>query len=252
MEQIKCLEDSGLILELDELNITAIAQRDERVEFLAGIFKTEIFRNTKVQVNLDFIENTFRNDQEMINDIQLNDGKNCVSENVTFQKLWNHCQRENCHVLYFHSKGTTAVWRALGLRYFDSFINYFHGRQFSNWGVLTNWRQCIKALDKYDTAGVFLQREYPCYGANFFWANSSYIKTLPNPATTEWWYENKRRSKNEWVRNSASERFKEEQWTLSNPHAKPYNLVELLPGESPYLAYFPYSLYKDRLFNPIE
>jgi hypothetical protein len=252
MEQIKCMEDSDLLNELDELNITAVSQRDERVECFAEIFKTEIFRDTKVKVNLEFVENTCRNDQEMINDIQVNDGRNTVSENFTIRKLWNHCQKEDCHVLYFHAKGTTAVWRALAVRQYERFTNYFHGRQFSNWGVLTHWRQCVKALSKYDTAGVFLQREYPCYGANFFWANASYIRTLPNPAGTEWWYENKRRSKNEWVRNEASERFKEEQWTLSNPHARPYNLVELSPGDSPYLAYFPYERYKGKTFAGVE
>jgi hypothetical protein len=252
MEQIKHMEDSGLLSELDELNVTAIAQRDDRAEMLAGIFKTETFRNTKVVVNLDFIENSFKNDQDMINDIQLNDGKNTISENITFQKMWNRCQKEDFHLLYFHAKGTTAVWRALGVKYYQMFTQYYYGRQFSNWGVLTNWNQCIKALKRYDTAGVFLQKEYPCYGANFFWANASYIRTLPNPATTEWWYEKKRTSSNDWIRRGASERFKEEQWTLSNPNAKPYNLIELLPGEDPYLKYFPYSRYRNREFNPIE
>ena len=252
MEQIKCMEDSGLLAELDEWNITAIAQRDDRAEMLQGILNTETFRNLKVRINLDFIQNTFPNDIEMINDIQLNDGKNTVSENITFQKMWHRCHQEDIHLLYFHAKGTTAVWRALGVKYYQMFTQYYYGRQFSNWGVLTNWKQCIKALDKYDTAGVFLQREYPCYGANFFWSKSSYIRTLPNPATTDWWYAKKKTSSNEWIRNGASERFKEEQWTLSNPNAKPYNLVELLPGEDPYLTYFPYSRYKDRAFNPTD
>lgn len=252
MEQLKCMEDSGLLAELDEFNISAVTQRDLRIQLFASLFDTQTFKNVKTKVNLELYQNTFANDLDMINNIQTQDGKHTVSENVTFQKLWNHCQREDIHVLYFHAKGTTAFWRALKLNNPQLFTQYFYGRQFSNWGVLSNWKTCIEALNTHDTAGVFLQREYPCYGANFFWSKSNYIRTLPNPATIEWWYEKKRTSSNEWIRNGASERFKEEQWTLSNPNAKPYNMIELEPGEDPYLTYFPASKYLNKAKNPTK
>lgn len=258
MEQLKCMEDSGLLAELDELNISAITQNDLRNKFFASLFDTKTFSGTKMKVNLELYQNSFANDIDMINNIQSQDGRGTVTENVTLQKLWNKCQQEDVHVLYFHAKGLTAFWRALKLDNPQLFTQYFYGRQFSNWGVLTNWKTCVEALENYDTAGVFLQREYPCYGANFFWSKSSYIRTLANPATVDWWYEKKRTSANEWVRNSASERFKEEQWTLSNPNAKPYNLVELVPpgkfliGEDPYLTYFPASKYLTREKNPTK
>jgi hypothetical protein len=246
LEQFKCLEDAGLLGELDKLKVTCVTQKDGRAQAFYSLCQTEGLRTLPIEI--EFVLNSFPNDQEMIKNLESNA---IISENVTFRKLYSDCLQEDFQLLYFHSKGITAVHRALLRGNLQLYKQYYYGRQFSNWGVLTNWRTCVEALKTYDVAGVNYQKEYPCYGGNFFWANSSYIRRLPDPSTIDWWYKRKQESTNDWLRNSAPERFKEEQWTCSDKNVKAYNLVELSDDENPYDCYLPYSKYAYKAKTPV-
>lgn len=78
---------------------------------------------------------------------------------------------EEFYVLYLHHKGVTNAgnscvddWRHL--------MSHF---------CITEWRSCVNKLESgSDTVGVnWRQDPYPHYSGNFWWAKSSYIKTLP-------------------------------------------------------------------------
>jgi len=75
----------------------------------------------------------------------------------------------NFKILYFNSLGATGntiqkqSWRA--------YLSYFN---------IINHELCIKSLDTHDVCGVdWRTNPSPHYSGNFWWANSSYIKTLP-------------------------------------------------------------------------
>lgn len=248
LEQMTRMENSCLLQELDQMNITVITQYDERTQWFKSLFDTTLLKD--VPTKITFFQNTFPNDQEMICNLE---SGNIVSENVAFRKMWYDSQTKDEYVLYCHSKGITAIYRALMVNKPQLFVQYHHGRQYSNWGVLTNWRKCIDALDHgYDVVGVNYQKEYPCFGGNFFWTTSSYIRTLPDPSTLGWWYKKKEESSNAWLKNHATERFKEEQWTLSNKNVKAYDLLTLSVEDNPYDSYLPYSKYATREMNSYE
>lgn len=46
--------------------------------------------------------------------------------------------------------------------------------------TIGHWKECIDALNTYDTAGtMYSPTPMKHYSGNFWWANSNYIKTLP-------------------------------------------------------------------------
>ena len=62
MEQFKVMEDSGLIGDLDVMNITAITQRDDRMDKFVSLCESFGFKKLKIQ----FIQNTLANDADML------------------------------------------------------------------------------------------------------------------------------------------------------------------------------------------
>lgn len=248
LEQIKYMEDSDLLEELDQIKINCVTQNDHRVAVFNSLFQTSVLKDKKVEIN--FFQNPWKDDFEMSNNL---DNSRTLTENITIRSFWNDCQNEDMQILYLHSKAVTSVVRVLLKGNAQLFRQNYYGRNFMNWGVLANWKTCVEALEVHDVASVNYQKEYPCFAGSFYWANSSYIRTLADPSTIDWWYKRKAESDNEWLRNWASERFKEEQWILSNRNAKIYNMVDLdLPKEDPFLSYFPASMYVNRKKNPVR
>jgi predicted O-methyltransferase YrrM len=75
---------------------------------------------------------------------------------------------QDVYLLYFHTKGVTSGmsdWR----RYMEHF-------------VIENWRNCVYALDDYDTVGVNYHNDIDSkrfhYSGNFWWTKASYVNTL--------------------------------------------------------------------------
>jgi len=78
---------------------------------------------------------------------------------------------ENCRVLYIHTKGVTTP-NNLCIDDWRRYMTYFNVNQH---------QKCFDQLDEYDSCGVDLVKEPAIhYSGNFWWANSSYIKQLPN------------------------------------------------------------------------
>lgn len=120
----------------------------------------------------------------------------------TLIRLQEFSKIQKCKIWYIHSKGVSRprnynmdMWRRLMI-----------------WGVIENTINCLDLLEEYNAVGTI--KEYYAgkqhiYHGNWWWANSSYIKTLPeisflmnNPKTVssgEYFFENKRLQCEYWV-----------------------------------------------------
>ena len=121
---------------------------------------------------------------------------NCIvrekssGEVETLHYLWEQSQTLSPFCgLYLHSKGASHGYNNTNIDSWIEYMEYF---------CITRYKDSINRLNEYDTCGVNLQSE-PLwhYSGNFWWANSSYIKTLSkldvtkssNPsAFSERWY----------------------------------------------------------------
>jgi hypothetical protein len=150
-----------------------------------------------------------------------------LTENVMMCKIWNDSHDIDAKVLYLHSKGITSVDNHLARGNVDVFKNYYYWRQFLNWGVIENWKQCVNDLDVYDTVGVnYFNEPSRHYSGNFWWANMSYIRSLPDPSTLEWWNQLRGKTSDSWLRN-APNRFRDEMWLCSNDTGKFSSIKDL-------------------------
>jgi predicted O-methyltransferase YrrM len=111
-------------------------------------------------------------------------------EGQTLARLYDHCQKTDGYVLYFHNKGMTSYGTHVpgGLHDWREYMHYFN---------IEKWEDCVAKLDEgYDCCGVnwlveknltnkaFTEEQrFLCYhfAGNFWWANNKYIRTLPNP-----------------------------------------------------------------------
>jgi len=106
-------------------------------------------------------------------------------ERTTLLLLWRRAMEAGDEaILYFHTKGVTSgnacvtAWRR--------FMEYFN---------IVRWKECVRKLEEgYDACGVNwwegYKRDgvaYPHFSGNFWWARSSYLKTLPEPPQVDRW-----------------------------------------------------------------
>ena len=218
MEQFKVMEDSGLIDNLDVMNITAITQGDDRMQNFVYLCESFGFKKLKIH----FIKNTLDNDADMLAGRETNGP--AITEIPTFKWMWDDCQASDDHVLYFHSKAMTAHDKFFDRMDIEKYKQNVYWRHYLNWGVLERWRECIKALDRNDMAGVNY-REDPIahYSGSFWWANSSHIRRLPNPETVDWWYNIKANTTDQWLK-TCPIRYKDEHWATHMPETKMFNI----------------------------
>jgi hypothetical protein len=98
-------------------------------------------------------------------------------EQVTLQRLRDDlASGHNSPVLYAHTKGASD-WSEINVVWRQSMIRHVIGR----------WQECLEHLRTVDAVGChWLTREQwpglittPIFGGNFWWANPSYLETLP-------------------------------------------------------------------------
>ena len=172
-----------------------------------------------------------------------------ATENITMRKIWNNSQNEDMKILYLHSKGITSTLKHLEMTEWgaSTFKTYYYWRQFLNWGVIENWRKCYEALRINDIAGVnYYNEPSKHFSGNYWWANSSYIKRLPDPSTTDWWINIKNKSSDPWLK-SAGDRFRDEQWPCSLDDVRVYNVYSPDQNDNPAGKVFPRILYEDKI-----
>ena len=101
-----------------------------------------------------------------------------VYEGSTLSELYNHCLTNDGYVLYFHNKGMhstgieTTCWRQI--------LNHY---------MITEWKQCVNALQDYEISCVsdihVENSEHAITSGNFWWARNTYIRTLQPPLSVE-------------------------------------------------------------------
>lgn len=111
-------------------------------------------------------------------------------EGQTLVKLYEHAQKNDGYVMYFHNKGMSSYGTHVpgGLHDWKEYMNYFN---------VEKWKDCIAKLDEgHDCCGVnwlteknltnkaFTEEQrFLChhFAGNFWWATTDYIRTLHNP-----------------------------------------------------------------------
>lgn len=239
LEQMKCMEDAGMFSVLDEIRMTCITQLDARNEYLHQLCNTY-----PVKFNIEFVQNSYSDDKDMLSGLST---ERTITENYTYRKIYNDCQKEEMIVCYIHTKGITSSMK-FSKDYMSIHKNYYYWRQYLNWGVLEKWKTCISALQEHDVAGVnFYMNPSPHFSGNFWWANSSYITKLPDPATVDWWRELQKNTNNMWLK-YAPDRFRDEQWLCSLNDVKIYNVFNLLEVENPAASFLPKRRYVNEVY----
>jgi len=90
----------------------------------------------------------------------------------------------NAYVLYYHTKGITSLLNHVndvsGVKY-ENIESWRHVLEYFD---IELWQDCIKALDEVDICGaLYVSNGTPFnnfFSGNFWWGNSSYLKTLPD------------------------------------------------------------------------
>lgn len=224
LEQMKCIEDSGLIQHLNKMRITCIAQDDDRIQMFVRLCESY-----NIPMELTAIKNPFDNDRDML--YNRNTNKSCT-EDITLKRIWEDCKKENMKVLYFHSKGSTSYSTNVNVNNIVKHKEYFYWRSFMNWAVLEQWAPCEYALGGYDVAGGDYHAEpSPHFCGNFWWATSDHIKQLPDPLDKAWWHELQKRTDDAWIK-QAPVRMYDEMWIGARENIKVYNVVNL-KGKNP-------------------
>lgn len=247
MEQLKLMQDAGLLDELHELRINCITQNDGREsKFIDLLNSLGLFNKTKLMLVL----NPYANDDEMLANIN---SDKTITENLTMRRMWHDSQTEDMHLLYIHTKGITSVINALRKGDTYRYSVYYYWRQFLNWGVIEKWKTCINNLHFNDIAGVNYKTEPSRhFSGGFWWANSSYIRKLPDPSTLDWWNELKAKTENHWLKH-ASDRFRDEQWPCIDDKVRVYN-VHTPKDIDPAGDILPRSVYKNEeelMWHPV-
>lgn len=103
-------------------------------------------------------------------------GQPNIYEGQALQLLHDRCRYADIDVCYIHSKGivntnpATANWREI--------LNHY---------MITEWPKCVTQLKTSDVVGVKDSKsiEYNTLSGNFWWSNSRYISSLPEPLQSD-------------------------------------------------------------------
>jgi hypothetical protein len=103
-----------------------------------------------------------------------------VYEMPTLDILHRHCisnpKPKNSAVLYIHTKGVSYEALSQQKQYIENWRNYL---EYFN---IDQYQVCLKYLENHDLCGVNWQQHQGIghFNGNFWWANTEYIKKLPN------------------------------------------------------------------------
>jgi hypothetical protein len=224
------MENNDLIEKFDQINLTVIAKNVSDINLFESFISPWVKSYPKVYFHIDYKQNKYFNDVSMLQQIN---SENTITENVTMQKIWNDAnQYEDFKFLYIHTKGITATLNQLARGNPNRFLNYQYWREYLEWGVIENHQACIDGLTYADVAGVnYYSTPEPHFSGSFFWANSSYVKTLPDPATKDWWIELQLTTKSQWLK-TAEDRFRDEMWICSKLPSNRRAVIHTLPNET--------------------
>ena len=89
----------------------------------------------------------------------------------TINKIWKAAQEEDFYCGYVHTNG--AYNRNSCIDDLRKYMCHFN---------LTNYKNCVEALESVDCCGVDYRTEpQRHFSGNYWWANSKHLRTLPKP-----------------------------------------------------------------------
>lgn len=184
VNQFAAALDAQVLQRAQRVSITAIGDPADH-ERLQGLLE---YYTTLLSGKLDLVWcNKQICDKELI---QLNSINNLFDETITLKRIWQEAQAHSRKeaVLYFHAKGITALQKTiLNNTDYANFVNYTHWRRFLEWAVLERQETCRQLLQSFDTVGTnYCVWPSPHYSGNFWWANTDYIRKLPDPTELTW------------------------------------------------------------------
>jgi len=98
---------------------------------------------------------------------------NDESDTLNFILQKSNDSSTNRRILYLHTKGVTRSHQ-LVKKNVDAWVEYLDLYN------IHKWKECVDALDTHDVAGGLYESSNPKhFSGNFWWANTNYIKTLP-------------------------------------------------------------------------
>lgn len=122
-------------------------------------------------------------------------------------------------ILYFHTKGVSNNWTTFNGGEISDIKskNSNYWREFMEYFLIDNWRECVSKLDYYDNVGASLNGKE--FWGNFWWTKTSHInKTCDVGIWSRWDYES-------WINKDCPESLSYQFYHLGfNPY-----LTELIP-----------------------
>lgn len=164
LEQLSRINNSGLLAKVDKLYCVVVDLHNNRDEFIEA---TKFFPN---------IEYEFYNQN--------------AYELYAITKVWELGQQHDCKILYLHTKGVYNDYvkvdknevcdlKVSSIRDWRLMLEHF---------CIDKWEENLNRLELVDMVGCSCNSNW--WWGNFWWARSSYLKTLEKPAnSTRWGYE---------------------------------------------------------------
>ena len=163
-EQFDVLEKSGILKKIQKVYIGFLGISRNQIQFLLN--KCDKCEIIAFSTNLGNYERLTIN---TLRDFAVNSGE------------------KNEKILYFHTKGITHSKTDEGIILWRNILQYF---------LIENYEECLDLLDTYDTVGCMCwnsgnlrhkiddENHAVHYSGNFFWVNTSYVKTLAKLSET--------------------------------------------------------------------
>jgi len=128
-------------------------------------------------------------------------------EGQTLKEIQTYSKINDGYVLYLHSKGMLHAVNSYQTAPTTDWRHYM------NYWCVERWQDCIKKLeeDQVDLVSTNWSRDpYPHFKGNFWWADTNYIKTLPNVLNRSLYYDEK------FTKQFDGHRFCYEIWVATN------------------------------------
>jgi hypothetical protein len=163
-------------------------------EQVSKIKKTDLYRNAEIRIFInDVYDGQYKIDDDVMDSMkQIATSIKIYSENwfeiYTHIQMYNTSLVEDGYFLYMHTKGVTRInhkdeYHSQGLYSYKNVENWRHIMEHF---CIENWRHCVDKIKNYDLVGCNYIPQFslwtpPHYSGGFWWANSNFLKRLPDP-----------------------------------------------------------------------
>lgn len=213
-DQMERLRDSGLLHASSRLYISCIAKSQQDIDRLQVLLREcameDAGKITFVSLTTDPRKYEF----------------------PALDYMYEKSQKEDFLFYYFHTKGITyqTLPNSKDKEYLGFVKKIRAWRHMMEYFLMNHWKTAVNTLDAgYDTYGCYLFPPFKekMYAGNFWWARSTYFRTLPILDEDT----------------KLHNRFMAEEWLLSLPTVKPFSAFDTVADL--YFVEIPPTLYED-------